>query len=154
MQFPVVSTVIPCLAIVLVLSLPLHEGAGQSNQLALAQDRLIEAFRKVQELDLQGASSSETARLGEELNRALANLEKANQTGSDSYATLSAEISSQVSARAQVVAEATEGQALLSRLSAYAVAILMGGVSSLIVVEFDRIKSVLRRRKPLRIRMV
>jgi len=141
------STFIVLIVLPLALALVGQESVGQSSQVVTARAGLVEAFRAVQMLDFQGVSGSETGVLVEELNMALSNLKMANETGSDSYASLSVEISSQVSTRSQIAKEAAERQTLLTRLTAYSFALLMGLVSSMIIVDVDLWKRSFQRRK-------
>jgi hypothetical protein len=113
----------------------------------MARTALVEAFQAVQMLDFQGVSGSETRPMVEELNVALNNLKMANETGSDSYAQLSIDISSRVLSRSQASQEAAERHTLLTQLAAYSFAMVMGAVSSMIVVDVDLWKHSLQRRK-------
>ena len=147
MPFPPRSMLIVFLVLPMSLAIAVQETGGQTSELVEARARLLEAFQIVQSLDFQGVSSSETGKLVEQLNNALANLRRANETGSDSYTTLSADISSQVLAEAQIIEAAAERQTVLTQLTAYSVAIISGALSSLVLVDIDMLRRIVPRMK-------
>ncbi len=122
------------------------EGAwAQADQITVSRNKLIEAFQAVQAADLQGASQVDIARLANQLNKALFYIENAN--GSNSYANMSATLSSQITGSALVLQNRALSQVLLAQAWAYSIAIVTSLFSTLLLMEAHRIRDFLQKRR-------
>ncbi len=122
------------------------EGASaQADQITISGNKLIEAFQSVQDADLQGASQVDIARLANQLNKALFYIENAN--GSNSYANMSATLSSQISDSALVLQNRARSQVFLVQVWAYSIAIVSALFSTLLLMEAHRVRDSLQKRR-------
>ncbi len=126
----------------------------QSSQIDDATRQLAEAFKNVQAASSKGASDTRVSELTGELNTALSYKENAvilndagNVTDSEYYSNLSSILSSQVSAEAMSLQDDANRQMFLGQFWAYSIAQVAAVFSSLILVEFQRVRNFILRRR-------
>jgi hypothetical protein len=133
---------------------PSNAVPAQASSPRDAWSKLIQAFSAVQGADSNGVSRDNLVQLSTGLNTALGYytnasrlLSENNSTGAEAYASISINLSSNVSARAVKLGSDARAQLLLVRESAYGVAFVMAVISAYVVTEFHRIQRLWRRRK-------
>ncbi|OLD14960.1 MAG: hypothetical protein AUI50_03675 [Crenarchaeota archaeon 13_1_40CM_2_52_14] len=133
--------------------------SGQSTPIDIAQNKIVQAFQIVNQADLDGASPAAISQLASNLNLALSYEQSAiqllptNKTGSGVYASLSLNMSTTTAVQALNVASAARTQTLLSQLGDYSLAVASGLGSTLLVIEFHRVKNFVRRVRLRRLRL-
>jgi len=133
--------------------------SGQSVQVDDARSKLVQAFVLVQQADLQGASPTQISLLASNLNLALYFEENAtqlfakNMTASDIAASKSVNLSNSTSVQALSIASTTRTQALFRQVAAYSIAVAVGLLSALLVLEFHRVNDLVRKMRLRRMRL-
>ena len=126
---------------------------GQSTQVDNARSALGQAFRLVQEADLQGASIGQISQLADSLNLALRYEENATRLGSDLYANRSLELSNATAVQALGDSNAARTQSVFDQASGYSLAVVAGFGSALSVLEIHRLNDIVRKIRLRRIRL-
>ena len=144
---------------IFLITLP-HVVVAQSGEVATARQDLVQALQAIQTAEQQGASNSDLLPLTAQLNAALQYEETAdafarqgNATLAQQYALQSINISTQVSYQAQTLGGTAQTATLYRTALSYVLAILLALVSAVIVLETDRIRRLLRRRRLLKARI-
>ena len=139
---------------------PPHAVVGQSSEVATAKQDLVQALQAIQTAEQQGASNSDLLPLTAQLNAALQYMETAdtfarqgNATLAQQYAILSINISTQVSYQAQSLGNTAQTATLYRTTLSYILAVLLALLSAVLVLESDRIRRLLRRRRLLKARI-
>jgi len=127
---------------------------------ATAKQDLVQALQAIQTAEQQGASNSDLLPLTAQLNAALQYEETAdtfarqgNATLAQQYAILSINISTQVSYQAQSLGNTAQTATLYRTTLSYILAVLLALLSAVLVLESDRIRRLLRRRRLLKARI-
>ncbi len=130
---------------------------GQSSSPGTAFDKLVQAFVAVQDAESHGVSHGDIIQLAIELNTAFGYYQNStrlsgenNSTGATTYATLTINLSSDVSSKARILENNAQNQLLLSQALAYATALVIAVISAILTVEFHRIRAFLHRRRIFR----
>jgi hypothetical protein len=139
---------------------PSHTVMAQSSEVATAKQDLVQALAAIQTAEQQGASNSDLLPLTAQLNTALQYEETAdtfarqgNATFAQQYAIRSINISTQVSYQAQSLGNTAQTATLYRTTLSYVLAILLAILSAILILESDRIRRLLRRRRVLRARI-
>jgi hypothetical protein len=139
---------------------PPHAVVAQSSEVATARQDLVQALQAVQTAEQQGASNSDLLPLTTQLNTALQYEETAdtfarqgNATFAQRYALQSINISTQVSYQAQTLGNTAQTATLYRTTLSYVLAVLLALLSAVLVLETDRIRRLLRRRRLLKARI-
>src|SRR5467141_210343 len=139
---------------------PPHQTWAQSSELATARQDLVQAFQSIRTAEQQGASNTDLLPLTAQLNTALQYEEAAdvysrqgNATGSAlslQYALKSIDISTQVSFQAQRLGSTAQTTSLYRTTLFYILAIILALLSAVAILEMNRIRGALRRRRILK----
>jgi hypothetical protein len=139
---------------------PPHTVVAQSSEVATAKQDLVQALQAIQTAEQQGASNSDLLPLTAQLNTALQYEETAdtfarqgNATLAQQYAIQSINISTQVSYQAQSLGNSAQTATLYRITLSYVLAVLLALLSAVLVLETDRIRRLLRRRRLLKARI-
>src|SRR6267143_341533 len=139
---------------------PPHTVVAQSSEVATAKQDLVQALQAIQKAEQQGASNSDLLPLTAQLNTALQYEETAdtfarqgNATLAEQYAIQSINISTQVSYQAQSLGNTAQTATLYLITLSYVLAVLLALLSAVLVLETDRIRRLLRRRRLLKARI-
>ena len=142
------------------LTSPPHAVAAQSSEVETARQDLVQALKAIQTAEQQGASNSDILPLTAQLNTALQYEEAADtfaRQGNASLAQYNAEqsinISAQVSYQAQSLGNTAQTATLYRTTLSYIIAVLLALLSAVLVLETDRIRRLLRRRRLLKARI-
>jgi len=134
-----------------------HPASGQSTQILVAKQDLIQAFQSIRTAEQQGASNADLLPLSMQLNTALQYEESAeilSQQGNVSAAETSAVQSINLSTQVTVGAEALGSQAKNSSsyrtVLAYSIAVALALLTTVVVLETNRIMRIARRRRLLK----
>jgi hypothetical protein len=133
--------------------------SGQSTPIEIAQGKIVQAFQIVQQADLDGASPAVVSQLASSLNLALAfeqvaiQLLPINKTGSGVYASLSLNLSTTTAVQALGAASMARTERFLSQVGTYSIALATGLGSTVLIVEFHRVKNLIRRIRLRRLRL-
>jgi hypothetical protein len=127
---------------------------------ATAKQDLVQALQSIQTAEQQGASNSDLLPLTAQLNTALQYEETAdtfvrqgNATLAQQYAIQSINISTQVSYQAQSLGNTAQTATLYRITLSYVLAVLLALLSAVLVLETDRIRRLLRKRRLLKARI-
>lgn len=139
--------------LVLVVSFSAHGATttAQSVQISTAQNQLSIAFIAVQQADEQGVSQDQVSQLAANLNIALSYLENAtalstkDPSSSNSYANKSSTLSSSITNQALSQTTAARNQLLLTQVGIYSLALIGALVMASIILEFHRIRDLVRK---------
>ena len=133
---------------------------AQSGEVATARQDLVQALQAIQTAEQQGASNSDLLPLTTQLNAALQYEETAdmfarqgNATLAQQYALQSISISTQVSYQAQTLGNTAQTATLYRTTLPYILAVVFALLSAVLVLETDRIRRLLRRRRLLKARI-
>jgi hypothetical protein len=139
---------------------PPHTVVAQSSEVATAKQDLVQALQAIQTAEQQGASNSDLLPLTAQLNTALQYEETAdtfvrqgNATLAQQYAIQSINISTQVSYQAQSLGNTAQTATLYRITLSYVLAVLLALLSAVLVLETDRIRRLLRKRRLLKARI-
>lgn len=139
---------------------PPHPVAAQSGEVATARQDLVQALQAIQTAEQQGASNSDLLPLTTQLNAALQFEETAdtfarqgNATLAQQYAIQSINISTQVAYQAQSLGNTAQANTLYRTTLSYVLAVLLALLSAVLILETERIRRGLRRRKLLKARI-
>jgi hypothetical protein len=139
---------------------PPHPARAQPNEVATARQDLAQALQSIQTAEQQGASNTDLLPLTAKLNTALQYEETAdmfsrqgNATLSQQYAIQSINISTQVSFQAQSLGNVAQTNSLYRTTLSYILAVVLALLSALAVLEVNRIRSRLKRRRLLNARI-
>jgi hypothetical protein len=154
-------TLIGCLLVSSIfLITPPHTVTAQSNEVEAAKQDLVQALQAIQTAEQQGASNSDLLPLTVQLNTALQYEEAADSFARQGNATLaqqdaiqSINISTQVSYQAQTIGNTAQTATLYRTTLFYTLAVLLALLSAVLVLETERIRRLLRRRRLLRARI-
>jgi hypothetical protein len=137
-----------------------HTVVAQSSEVATAKQDLVQALQSIQTAEQQGASNSDLLPLTAQLNTALQYEETAdtfvrqgNATLAQQYAIQSINISTQVSYQAQSLGNTAQTATLYRITLSYVLAVLLALLSAVLVLETDRIRRLLRKRRLLKARI-
>ena len=158
---PQFLTLIACLLVSSIfLITPPHIVMAQSSEVATAKQDLVQALQAIQTAERQGASNSDLLPLTAQLNTALQYEESAdmfarqgNATAARQNAFQSINISTQVSYQAQSLGNAAQTATLYRTTLSYVLAVLVALLSAVLILETDRIRRLLRRRRLLKARI-
>jgi hypothetical protein len=154
-------TLIACLLVSSIfLIAPPYTAIAQSNEVEAAKQDLVQALQAIQTAEQQGASNSDLLPLTVQLNTALQYEEAADVFALQGNANLaqqdaiqSINISTQVSYQAQSIGNTAQTATLYRTTLFYVLAVLLALLSAVLVLETERIRRVLRRRRLLRARI-
>jgi hypothetical protein len=139
---------------------PPHTVTAQSSEVATAKQDLVQALQAIQTAEQQGASNSDLLPLTANLNTALQYEETAdtfarqgNATLAQQYAIQSINISTEVSYMAQSLGNTAQTATLYRTTLSYVLAVLLALLSTVLVLETERIRRLLRRRRLLKARI-
>jgi hypothetical protein len=139
---------------------PPHTVEAQSSEVATAKQDLVQALQAIQTAEQQGVSNSDLLPLTAQLNTALQYEETAdtfarqgNAPLAQQYAIQSINISTQVSYQAQSLGNTAQTATLYRTILSYVLAVLLALLSAVLVLETDRIRRLLRRRRLLKARI-
>jgi hypothetical protein len=131
-----------------------HYTSAQSSDVNTAKQDLSQALQSIQTAEQKGASNSDLLPLTAQLNTALQYEESAdmfaqqgNATLSQQYAIQSINISTQVSYQAQSLGNTAQTNALYRTTLFYILAVILALLTTIAVLETDRIRRSLKRRK-------
>jgi hypothetical protein len=134
-----------------------HQVAAQSGEVAAARQDLAQALLAIQTAEQQGATNSDLLPLTTQLNIALQYEETAdtfarqgNATLAQQYAVQSINISTQVSYQAQSLGNTAQTTSLYRTTLSYILAVILALLSALVILEADRIRRFLRKRRLLK----
>jgi hypothetical protein len=133
--------------------------SGQSTPIEIAQGKIVQAFQIVQQADLEGASPAVVSQLASSLNLALSleqiaiQLLPTNKTGSGVYASLSLNLSTTTAVQALGAASTARTERFLSQVGTYSIALATGLGSTVLIVEFHRVRNLIRRIRLRRLRL-
>jgi hypothetical protein len=154
-------TLIACLLVSSIfLITPPHTVLAQSSEVATARQDLVQALQAIQTAEQQGASNSDLTPLTAQLNTALQYEETAdmfarqgNATRAQQLAIQSINISTQVAYQAQSLGNTAQTATLYRTTLSYVLAVLLALLSAVLILETERIRRLLRRRRVLRARI-
>jgi hypothetical protein len=139
---------------------PPHTVTAQSSEVATAKQDLVQALQAIQTAGQQGASNSDLLPLTAQLNTALQYEENAdmfarqgNATAAQQNAIQSINISTQVSFQAQRLGSAAQTATLYRTTLYYVLAVLLALLAAILILETNRIRQLLRRRRLLKARI-
>ena len=139
------------------LSIITHPASGQSAQILVAKQDLLQAFQSIQKAEQQGASNTDLLPLSIQLNAALKYEEAAevlseqgNATGAYSYAVQSISLSTQVTVAAEALGNEAQNSSSYRTILAYTIAIVAAVFSTIAVLEANRIWQIVGRRRLLK----
>ncbi len=134
-----------------------HVQAEESSSTTTAWESLVQAYSNVKTAESDGASHDSIVRLSGELEIALNYYENSslyatekNATLADRYATLSTSQSSNVTIEANALDATARSHTLQRQALAYTIAFVLAAISSMSVVEKDRLEDFLQRKKVIR----
>lgn len=137
-----------------------HAVVAQSSEVATAKQDLVQALQAIQSAEQQGASNSDLLPLTAQLNTALQYEETADTFARQGNATLaqqsaleSISISTQVSYQAQKLGNTAQTATLYRTTLSYVLAALLALLSTVLILETERIRHRLRRRRLLKARI-
>jgi len=139
------------------LSVNTHPALGQSTQILVAKQDLLQAFQSIQTAERQGASNTDLLPFSIQLNTALKYEEAAevlseqgNATGAYSYAVQSISLSTQVTVAAEALGNEAQNSSSYRTILAYTIAIVAAVFSTIAVLEANRIWRIVGRRRLLK----
>ncbi len=144
------------------LSMITHPALGQSTQVLVAKQDLLQAFQSIQKAEQQGASNTDLLPLSIQLNTALkyeefAEIlsEQGNANASAlalaySYASQSINLSTQVALAAEALGNEAQNSSSYRTIFAYTIAIVAAVFSTIAVLEANRIWRIVGRRRLLK----
>jgi len=139
------------------LSIITHPAQGQSTQILVAKQDLLQAFQSIQTAERQGASNTDLLPFSIQLNTALKYEEAAevlseqgNATGAYSYAVQSISLSTQVTVAAEALGNEAQNSSSYRTILAYTIAIVAAVFSTIAVLEANRIWRIVGRRRLLK----
>ena len=139
------------------LSIITHPALGQSTQILVAKQDLLQAFQSIQKAEQQGASNTDLLPLSIQLNTALkyeefAEIlsEQGNASGAYSYAVQSINLSTQVAVAAEALGNEAQNSSSYRTILAYTIAIVAAVFSTIVVLEANRIWRIVGRRRLLK----
>ncbi|HEX9240135.1 MAG TPA: hypothetical protein VF910_05720 [Candidatus Bathyarchaeia archaeon] len=139
------------------LSIITHPALGQSTQILVAKQDLLQAFQSIQKAEQQGASNTDLLPLSIQLNTALKYEESAeilseqgNASGAYSYAVQSINLSTQVAVAAEALGNEAQNSSSYRTILAYTIAIVAAVFSTIVVLEANRIWRIVGRRRLLK----
>jgi hypothetical protein len=134
-----------------------HPASGQSTQILVAKQDLIQAFQSIQTAGQQGASNTDLLPLSIQLNTALQDEESAeilsqqgNASAAETYAVKSINLSTQVTVRAEALGNQAKNSSSYRTVLAYSIAVALALLSTVSVLEANRIMRIARRRRLLK----
>ena len=140
-----------------VLSSVTHPASAQSTQITVAKQDLIQAFESIRTAEQQGASNTDLLPLSGQLNTALQYEESAeilsqqgNASAAETYAVQSINLSTQVTVRAEALGNQAENSSSYQTVLAYSIAVALALLSTVVVLEANRIMRIARRRRLLK----
>jgi len=139
------------------LSVVTHPALGQSTQVLVAKQDLLQAFQSIQKAEQQGASNTDLLPLSIQLNTALNYEESAetlseqgNASGAYSYAVQSINLSTQVAVAAEALGNEAQNSSSYRTILTYTIAIVAAVFSTIAVLEANRIWRIVGRRRLLK----
>ena len=142
------------------LSSATHPASGQSGQVLVAKQDLLQAFQSIQTAEQQGASNTDLLPLSVQLNTALHYEETAemlsqqgNASGAYTYAVQSINLSTQVTVTATALGNEAQNAASYRTILAYTIAVALALLSTVVVLEANRIARIGRRKRLLKARI-
>ena len=139
------------------LSMITHPALGQSTQVLVAKQDLLQAFQSIQKAEQQGASNTDLLPLSIQLNTALKYEESAeilseqgNASGAYSYAVQSINLSTQVAVAAEALGNEAQNSSSYRTILTYTIAIVAAVFSTIAVLEANRIWRIVGRRRLLK----
>jgi hypothetical protein len=155
---PLSLTILACLLVSSTfLICPLHSASAQQNDVSTAKQDLVQALQAIQTAEQRGASNSDLLPLTTQLNTALQYEETAetfarqgNSTLSQQYAIQSINISTRVSYQAQSLGNSAQTATLYRTTLSYVLAVILALLLAVVVLEADRLRRLLRKRRLLR----
>ena len=134
-----------------------HPASGQSTQILVAKQDLIQAFQSIRTAEQQGASNTDLLPLSIQLNIALQYEESAeilsqqgNASAAETYAVQSINLSTQVTVRAEALGNEAKNSSSYWTILAYSIAVVLALFSTVVVLEANRIMRIARRRRLLK----
>jgi hypothetical protein len=134
-----------------------HPASGQSTQILVAKQDLIQAFQSIRTAEQQGASNADLLPLSIQLNTALQYEESAeilsqqgNASAAETYAVQSINLSTQVTVRAGALGSQAKNSSSYRTVLAYSIAVALALLSTVLVLEANRIMRIARRRRLLK----
>ncbi len=134
-----------------------HPALGQSTQILVAKQDLLQALQSIQTAERQGASNTDLLPFSIQLNTALKYEEAAevlseqgNATGAYSYAVQSISLSTQVTVAAEALGNEAQNSSSYRTILAYTIAIVAAVFSTIAVLEANRIWRIVGRRRLLK----
>ena len=137
-----------------------HPASGQSTQILVAKQDLIQAFQSIQTAEQQGASNTDLLPLSIQLNTALQYEETAeilseqgNANASAlaySYALQSINLSTQVTVRAEALGSQAKNSSSYRTVLAYSIAVALALLTTVVLLEANRITRIARQRRLLK----
>ena len=139
-----------------------HPALGQSTQVLVAKQDLLQAFQSIQKAEQQGASNTDLLPLSIQLNTALKYEEAAeilseqgNANASAlalaySYASQSINLSTQVALAAEALGNEARNSSSYRTIFAYTIAIVAAVFTTIAVLEANRIWRIVGRRRLLK----
>lgn len=134
-----------------------HPALGQSGQILVAKQDLLQAFQSIQTAEQQGAANSDLLPLSTQLNTALQYEETAemlsqegNVSGAATYAVQSINLSTQVTVTARALGNEAQNATSYRSILAYTIAVALALLSTTLVLEANRIRRILRRKRLLK----
>jgi len=134
-----------------------HPALGQSTQILVAKQDLLQALQSIQTAERQGASNTDLLPFSIQLNTALKYEEAAevlseqgNATGAYSYAVQSISLSTQVTVEAEALGNEAQNSSSYRTILAYTIAIVAAVFSTIAVLEANRIWRIVGRRRLLK----
>src|ERR1700756_3892605 len=134
-----------------------HPASGQSTQILVAKQDLIQAFQSIQTAEQLGASNADLLPLSIQLNTALQYEESAetlsqqgNASGAVTYAVQSINLSTQITVGAEALGNQAKNSSSYQTILAYSVAVALALLSTLVVLEANRIMRIARRKRLLK----
>jgi len=134
-----------------------HPASGQSTQILVAKQDLIQAFESIQTAEQQGASNTDLLPLSIQLNTALQYEESAeilsqqgNASAAETYAVQSINLSTQVTVRAEALGNQAKNSSSYRTALAYSIAVALALLTTVVVLEANRIMRTARRRRLLK----
>lgn len=152
LQFPVLLACVIISSTLLISAA--HQASGQSTQVLVAKQDLIQAFQSIQTAEHQGASNTELLPLSNQLNSALQYEETAeilsqqgNASGADSYAIQSINLSTQVTVTAKALGNEAQNAGSYRTIIAYTIAVASALLATVVVLQVNRIRRTVRRKR-------
>jgi len=134
-----------------------HPASGQSTQILVAKQDLIQAFQSIRTAEQLGASKADLLPLSIQLNTALQSEEFAeilsqqgNASAAETYAVQSINLSTQVTVRAEALGNQAKNSSSYWTILAYSIAVALALLSTVVLLEANRIVRLARRRRLLK----